>query len=278
MAQDQSMLLLLFLSAIGMAVTPGDAREIVRRAVDNELNGAAQPRDYTWKTDLTEKKFNREGAVESSKSKTTETVIIYGKQFERLIARDGKPLQPADEAKEKTRFDREIARRKAMTEESRLSEDRAARSRDQKDKEFLRQVPEIFDFALSGEQNVNGRQAYVIDFRPKPGARTRGIFAASVSKLYGRIWIDKMDERWVRVECEARDNIRFGLFLGNIGPGSRLTFEQVRMAEGVWLPSRVLGRLKARLVVKGVNVEEDTVYRDYRRFSADAQILSTEEK
>ncbi len=46
-----------------------------------------------------------------------------------------------------------------------------------------------------------------------------------LKKIKGRIWIEKKNYNWVKVEAEATDTISFGLFLFRIHPGSRFVLE-----------------------------------------------------
>lgn len=262
---------------LGRAAVP-DARDIVRKTVAREIAAVEQRRDYTWLTDITEREFSSAGAVTSTKTRTTETLILYGKQFERVIARDGHALPADQEAKEKDRFDRLVAKRASLSERERQKDDAESVARERKAREFLLQIPDVFEFALQGEEIVRDRPAWVISVAPKPDAHPRGISASNLSKLIGRMWIDKAEERWVKIEAEARTTVRFGLFLGSLSPGSRVEFEQSRMADGTWLPLTMRGKFAARLVIKKINLEAERHYRDYRRFSSSSRVVGDDRR
>ncbi|MDX2152813.1 MAG: hypothetical protein SFV54_18870 [Bryobacteraceae bacterium] len=262
------------LIALTLALAADDAPNIVRRAVERELAATGQPRDYTYRFREVARSLATDGSVRKTDIKTFEVLILYGKQFTRLIERDGHPLPEPDARKEQARFDREVQRRARLIEPQRAKEDQEDREEDRKRRDFIRQIPDLYDFTLEGDETIEGREAWVISARPRKDAKPRGLIAGNLSKLHGRLWIDKAEARWIRVQADALRSINFGWFLGSVGHGSRITFEQTRVADDVWLPRRVAGRLIARLVVKRLNLESETTYFDYRRFQTDSRILS----
>jgi hypothetical protein len=80
------------------------------------------------------------------------------------------------------------------------------------------------------------------------------------------------------VEAETIAPVRFGWILARLDPGARLIFEQRRVHEDVWLPSRALMQLAGRLaLVRRLNFETEVVWRDYRKFRADSRITKFSE-
>ena len=57
--------------------------------------------------------------MQSSKSETSEIMVLYGEPFERLIKRDGKPLPAREQKKEDAKFDEETRKRANETPEQR---------------------------------------------------------------------------------------------------------------------------------------------------------------
>jgi hypothetical protein len=263
------------LAAANVYGNAADPVAIVRKAVEQELAHSSDGREFVWFADNVRKTLDGKGNVNSEKRETKETLFLYGRQFEKLVARDGSPL-PADEAsKEEARYQKAFQERSRLSAEQRAREDQKQRAQDAKQREFLLQVPDLFTFKMEGVETIRGRPAWVITAIPKRDAKPRGLAASNISKLYAKLWIDQAESRWARVEAEARSPIRFGLFLGSLSEGSRVIFEQAPV-NGVWLPMEFQGRLKARLAVKNFNIEETTRFRDYRRFRTDSRIVTQE--
>jgi hypothetical protein len=66
-----------------------------------------------------------------------------------------------------------------------------------------------------------------------------------------------------------------GLFLARVQPGSHILFEQVRLADGVWLPARIEIKANAKILfIKNYAMHEVITYSEYRLVQP-AQMAST---
>jgi hypothetical protein len=200
---------------------------------------------------------------------------LYGEQVERLIAKDDKPLSEKDAAKEKERIEKLTDKRKNESEEDRAKRQAGEEKQREKNREFVREVADAYDFHLLGSEMLNGRDAWVIGGEPRPGFQARLKEAQMLPKYHGRLWIDKNDLQLVKLDVEAIDTVSFGWFLARIHKGTRLVMEQTRVNQEVWLPQHISFRLDARVAVfKGYNQENEETYRDYKKFRATAKIVS----
>jgi hypothetical protein len=92
----------------------------------------------------------------------------------------------------------------------------------------------------------------------------------------GRLWIDRQTFQWVKLEAEVIDTVSWGLFLIRLEPGARIRLEQAHVNNEVWLPSRISIKASARLgIFKRLRVEENTTYRNYRKFQTDSRLVVT---
>ena len=205
-------------------------------------------------------------------------IVIDGEPYQELIARNGKPLGEAEARKEQEKLDRELARRRnedPARRSRRLSEEEKRRM---EGREFAREIPEAFRFRLAGEDRLEGRPVWIIDAEPKPGYRGKAKRADLLSKFRGRLWIDQQDYQWVRVEAETIAPVRFGWVLARLDPGAKMVFEQRRVHDEVWLPSRAHIQLSARLaLVRKLRGEVEVLWRDYRKFRTDSRITDVSE-
>jgi hypothetical protein len=176
--------------------------------------------------------------------------------------------------KEQDEMDKELAKREHMSDhdKAKLEKERA------EERAYLREIPDAFDFKIVGEDTVSGKPAWVIEATPIAGYKFKDSKAKILLKIHGKVWIDQSEYRWVKVEAEALDGFSFGLGLLKIEPGGSFTFEQTRVNDEVWLPSRVYFRGEARLAyVKKMRAEVEVTYRDYKKFQTDSRILPTPE-
>jgi hypothetical protein len=232
-------------------------------------------RDYTYIDREVENQLDGKGGIKSTESKTYEIMELYGEQVQRLIAKDDKPLSEKDAAKEKERIEKLTNKRKNESEEDRAKRQAGEEKQREKNREFVREVADAYDFHLLGSEMLNGRDAWVIGAEPRPGFQARLKEAQMLPKYHGRLWIDKNELQLVKLDVEAIDTVSFGWFLARIHKGTRLVMEQTRVNQEVWLPQHISFRLDARVAVfKGYNLENDETFRDYKKFRATAKIVS----
>jgi hypothetical protein len=125
------------------------------------------------------------------------------------------------------------------------------------------------------EEQLNGRQVYRIDGTPKPGYKPKSTFAAFLPKVKLRLWIDTHDFQAARIEIEAIDAISFAGLLVKLEKGSRITVEQTRVNDEVWLPRSVSITAEARLLmVKSLNREMEYTFSEYKKFQADSRVAA----
>src|SRR5206468_1142992 len=112
-------------------------------------------------------------------------------------------------------------------------------SSQQKRRDPLVELPEAFDFKLAASEALNGSDAWVIDGTPKPGYKPKRSSAAFFPKVKLRVWVDKRDVQWARVDLETLDTVSFLGLLFRVAKGSHLVMEQARVDSEVWLPTRI---------------------------------------
>ena len=254
-----------------------DAREIVRRSVNVGDENLKAARNYTYRERSQQLTLDGSGRVTKTESETRDITVLEGSPYRRLIARDDKPLPPKDERKEEEKLRRITAERSKETPEQR--ERRIAeydRKREQ-DRDSVREIVDAFDFRISGEDHREGRDQYVIEGVPHPGYKPRTRNATFFPKVKGKIWIDKQDYHWARVEAEVIDTISFGAFLVRLAKGAHLEADQTRVNGEVWLPKRLEAEASARVaLVKKFHGRLEITYSDYKKFQTDSRIVAAE--
>lgn len=254
-------------------------RELIRQASDHDIENDKRQRDYTYIEREEEHKLDGKGATKSVESKTHEVMVLYHEPVERLIAKDDRPLSAKDAAKEDERIQKIVDKRKNESEgerKKRLEKEEKAR---EDDRQFVREVTDAYNFHLAGIENLEGRDTWVIDAEPRPGFEPHSKEAKILPKFRFRVWIDKADTEWVKLDADCIDTVSFGWFLARIHKGSHIEIDQTRVNEEVWLPKHVSLTLDARLaLLANVNVQEIVTYRDYKKFRTDTRILPAGEE
>jgi hypothetical protein len=260
-----------------VAVTVPDARQIMQRAVAKDVVSWQAAKDYTFLQRTQQDALEGNGAVKSSKSETSEIMVLYGEPFERVIAKDDKPLPEKEQKKQNEEFEKETRKRENETPEERRKRLQKYEKQREDERAFVREILDAYTFTLSGSEVVNGRQTWVIDGTPRAGFEGKRREAKLLPKIRPRFWIDQRDYSWTKLRAEVIDTMSFGWVVARLHKGSVFEMQQVRVNDEVWLPQSFDVKLDGRVaLLKGVNEYVHVTYKDYRRFRTDTKISIAE--
>lgn len=255
---------------------PGNnPREIVRQAALNDMANDQRARDYTFIENQVLHKLGPQGKPLSTETKTYEFMMLYGEPVRRLIARDGMPLSAKEAAKQENKIDGLVHKREQETPEQRQKRLEKYEKEREQERAFVGEVADAYYFHLLGEEVINGRPAWVISADPRPDFHAHLKEARILPKFRFKVWVDKAECQWVKLDADVIDTASFGWFLARLYPGSKVVIDEIHVNNEVWLPQHVELKLNARLaLLKKYNLEEAISYSNYRKFRADAHIVS----
>jgi len=257
--------------------TAPQAESIVRRSLERDSMNATRLRDYTYTENQRTETLDNSGAVVKTVTTTLDVVNLYGRQYGRRIAKDGRPLAGKEKEKADEEFEREVRKRQMETAEERAKRE-AEQEKDRAEaRKFLQEIPKACYLKLAGTEKIDGLPVWVIEATPRPDFRPTVKHADLLKKMRGKIWIDQTSYQWVRAEAEVLQPITFGGFLVKLDRGARMTFLQTRVNDEVWLPAKITARLDGRLLIKRFNVAAEVSYSGYRKFQVDSRVISGEE-
>ncbi len=254
-------------------VPPEQFRQLLRRAEEKDLENQKQLRDYTYIEREEDHELNGRGGVKKTESRTSEVLEIYGEQVERLTAKDDKPLSPDEAKKEDDKIQKIIDKRKDESEDDRRKRLQKEEKDREEDRKFVLEIADAFNFRLIGSEAVDGRDAWLLEGEPRPGyePKTRG--AKILGKFKGRVWIDKSESQWVKIDITAIDTISFGWILARLHKGMHLQVEQTKVNDEVWLPKHVQLHFDARVaLLKSYDEDVELTFKDYKKFRAETKI------
>jgi hypothetical protein len=255
-----------------------DAREIILRSAALDQRDVDIAKDYAYTRRTEQRRLDSSGRVKSVESKTHEVLVLFGRPYERLIAKDDKPLPAAEVRKEQQKLDKEVERRRKESPKEREKQAREEAKALEQQKAMIREVADAYTFRLLGEEKVSGHDVWVIAGEPFPGYRPRSDRAKMLPNFRGKVWITKDDYRWARLEAEVVRTVSLGLVLARLQPGTQLSMEQTRVREELWMPSVVHAKVFVRLaLIKAISAEVDVTFSNYRKFQSDSRILETSE-
>ena len=248
-------------------------RELLRRVAENDMANDKRLRDYTYIERQETHMLDGHGKIKKTESRTSEVLEIYGEQVERLIAKDDKPLSEKDAKKEEEKIQKIIDKREKESDSDRRKRQEKEEKDREDDREFVKEVADAFNFRLLDSEAIGGRDTWVLDADPHAGYEPKRKEAKLMMKFKGRIWIDKAELQWVKLDMTAIDDLSFGWVLARLHKGAHVMIETTRVNDEVWLPKEVQFHVDGRLALfKGFNADVEQTFHDYKKFRADTKI------
>ena len=269
---------ILSLFALTLQAAPPDARAIVAKALDKDERNNQLRQDYMYLQTQTENELDAANKSKSTSSKQFEVRYIYGSQYKKLVKKDGIALTAKEQLLENQKLDKFAGKHARMTpaEQARTVKDEEDKRR--KGREYIKDVPNAFDFSVVGEQTIEGKLAWVISAEPKHDYKPLNFQSKMLRHLRGKMWIEKASFQIMKIDMEVLDTISFGIFLARLSPGTRVSAELTHINNELWAPKVVRADFDARVALfKHLHRSDVIEFSNYRKFSADAKIISTSE-
>jgi hypothetical protein len=233
-----------------------DAREIVRLSIAAPERSWQARNHYTYMERDEDRRLDSLGQVKSENVDVTRMILVNGARFEQLMEHNGQ----LPSVREQKKSDEDLDKLKHETP----AEKTARLRKDQENKSFLEDILQAFDFQLVGEEIVGGRLSYVLHATPHPGYLEHGKYGKMFSKVEGRLWIDKQNFGWTKVDGEVTQSFSMGIFVARVLCGSHIILEQTCVGDAVWVPKRLEMRASARILfLKSLDIERVLTYSDY---------------
>lgn len=269
---------LLVVVSLQMRPAEPEPQDIVRRSLRNDTMNFERSREYAFQRHEVVRRLDRKGNAQKVETSTFDVVGIGGELYSKLVARDGRPLNEKDAKAAQQKMDAAIRKRQQESPQARARRLEERRKQELEGRRFMLEIPEAFSFRLVAEEVLDGRDVWVLDAEPRPDYKPKVKRAEILKKFKGRLWIDKREYQWVRVEGETIDTVSFGLVLARLGKGAKIVFEQRPVNGEVWLPHLATARIDARVaVLKEFRVDSEVRWSGYRRFQTDSRVVSAEE-
>jgi len=239
-----------------------DVDAILQRNREANKKNEERAKQYTYVEEKEDFEYDKHGVAKKTGSATYDVIFVEGESYERLVARDGKPLPPKEEAKEEKKLkqtaeERRKARRKGFFNFSRSfgvsGED----------------LDKLCDHRFVGQEEVRGRKAWVIEFTPRKDHIPANQHEKDLLSFQIKIWIDQ----------EEGANVKFLLLSVADGtfmkPGSSLTIESAKINDDAWLPVFIV--LDARIQIAKVirdSVRTETRNSNFKKFDVKSTITT----
>jgi hypothetical protein len=265
----RSALILAALGSAAFAQPPGpNAVELFLLSAQAEKANSEKISEYTYGEYKVTQEIDKDDKATHRQTETWDVIGLEGSTYRKLILRNDQALEPKEQKREDERLAKETALRRKET-----SEQRRKRSLSFSFTYSVRGLePErtvaLFDFEFKGEEEVDGRAAYVIEGMPKPGARPANANEKENLNYRMKMWIDREDHVRSRSESEV---------IGEHSRAQKGTVIELRNARnevGAWLPKEFRFRFNLQILKVGhARGDIRLAYSDYRRFQVDSQVV-----
>lgn len=238
-----------------------DAKALVIKSIQNY--------DRDWRAGM-QWGYTQTDVVRNGADKTvelSEIVPVEGTPYERLIARNGKPLSSDEKRKEDEKYQKVVRERQNESEA-----DRNARIRKyENERSFLKDLPNAYDYKLLGEDMVDGRPSWIVSVTPRADFVPTTPRGSMLKHIGGKLWIDKQEIHWAKAEAQVIDPINIGWVLARIGPGAKIALDMIRVADGLWMPEKIDVDGTARvLMVHNKVLDEHLSFTGYKKVNSDS--------
>src|SRR5579875_3617893 len=187
-------------------------------------------------------------------------------EVSRLIAINGKPLDPLREQEERTRL-KNLLKDPASQQRHHRHENRDQQHIDR----LMRELPDAFLFRYAGEEpGMNGPILH-FTFVPNPRFSPPDMESRMFEGMTGDLWINQLTMRFVRLQAHLIHNVRWGLgLLATFEKGGRVSMENDEVLPGYWAITHMrLDVEGSALVFKTLSFHMTENQSDFTRLSPD---------
>jgi hypothetical protein len=231
--------------------------EIVRRTVAHETEAAKGTHLHFMFRD--EKKTHRLSQTKLMVETEEATAGL-------LLARNGRPLTPAEREREWGRLENYVHNPQELNKKRKQE-----REDEERTERILRALPEAFEYqevesepARSAKED-SGEELVRLDFRPNPNYSPPSRVEQVLTGMQGHLLINRKENRLVQIDGTLGKEVSFGWgVLGHLDRGGRFFVEQADVG-GQWEVTRMELSFTGRvLLVKKLTIESSDTFSDFR--------------
>ena len=240
--------------------SPPLAAELVNVVVANELADRVERRKWMY---LIEKQDGKQTLTE-------EQVETKDGPLHRLLAIDGRPLDPDQRQQDNARINRFL-----HDPGEQLKVKRAQDEDEQKLETLMHLMPEAFLYDYDGVEGTLVR----VKFRPNPNYNPPTYEGRVVHSLAGTILIDSEQKRLTKFSGQLISAVEFGYgLLGRIDNGGTVEIGRVEVGPSQWKTALIGIQLSGRLVLfKTISKQEHETRSDFRAVPDDLSLSQANE-
>jgi hypothetical protein len=248
-----------------------DLATLARRVIDVLKREYSRPSHLTYIEHRRDIDISRLGKVSVGPLRTFEVYPTRpGDSWKRLVAIDGKPLDPAELARRDAEHHRDV-QKQAERERSETPKQRAARlakeAEEVREREaILDDAYAVFDLGFVCRETIDGTSVLVLSLTPRPDAKTTTREGGMMKHFTGRMWVSETDHHIARLRLHAREDVSIGWgVVARVEAGSGFDYVRKRVGDA-WAPSELTIEGSGRtLLFRKFQVKTVTKYSGHQR-------------
>jgi hypothetical protein len=225
---------------------------------------------YTFLERREEIEVSKLGKVRKGSVKEYEVYpsVIPGNTYKRLIKIDGKPIDPAQLAKNDEKHRKDVLAQMNESPAARRKRERENAKLQAEERQVIDEIFRMYDIHAVGREVLNGYPTIVATLDPRRTYEPKTDDGKVMKKFRVSAWVHETDYQVVKIDAEAIEDLTFGWgIVGRLHKGARATFERIKVNDEVWLPARVRVMGTGRAVMfRKFAIDSVTEWFDYKKF------------
>lgn len=239
-----------------------DVRETLKREY-------ARPSRFSYVEQSREVDVSKLGGVSIGPLQTYEVYPTrQGDRWRRLVAVDGKPLDPRELAENDAKHQRAIDKLRAETPRQRAAREKTEAEETRERDAILADAQSVFEAAFVGRETVDGHPTVVVSLKPRANARVTTREGGWMKQAIGKLWISESDRSLARLRIYTTDHLSIGWgVIARLEPGSGFDYTRTRVGDA-WLPSELMVEGSGRtLLLRRFTVKTVTTYSRHQPYT-----------
>jgi len=271
-------LLLFFLSDPAAKVSEDDLPDLdsfLENIQKNLRSDRLLQSQYTFNMKQSNFERDKEGDLRVAEVKEYEVYPFLDEEltYRRLVSENNQPLAAKEIEKQDREHDKKLKKLEEKLEKEGIDfqtyQIRTVQEEKRKEEEIISELPRIYDISIAGRTAIDGRNALILEFRPRPNYKPHSRETDILAKLAGRAWFCEQDYQLMRSEVEFVDDLSMGWgLLARLHKGTKATLRRQYVNNEVWMPTEVRFTGTARvLLLKKIRINTVNEFSNYRKFT-----------
>jgi hypothetical protein len=249
--------------AVSPAAPIPDISTLMHHVLENQNRVDKMRENYACRDTRQIEELDKQGHVKKTTTSVYQVSFLGHMEIQRLVEKNGQPLNPDAQKKEDDRIRKEIEKYEREQQKDKAKE----AEREEKAEVSIQDVLHADRFIHPRRETLDGRQVIAFDFEANPDFHARSQVQKVVQSLVGTIWIDAQAHEVVRLDARFAKNFKVGWGLvASVHRGTAVAFRQTLVGNQVWLPTYVQAHVSARALFFGLNQNQTDRYTAYRQF------------